>query len=75
MGKTFVAFQKENISSWHDIVSALAIFDPSNVPSTDSFQFPTYVKKSIAVSLYHYWTDIFSQKVSSHTQTVGYNVP
>ena len=40
----FVALFKENISSrfaTHDIGSALAIFDPRNVPSTDSSQFPT----------------------------------
>ena len=44
----FVALLKGKISSrfaTHDIVSALAIFDPHNVPSTDSFQFTTYGKE------------------------------
>ena len=52
----FVALQ-ENISSQfatHNIVSALAIFDPHNVPSTDSSQFPIYGKKSIDVLPNHY---------------------
>ena len=56
MGTPFVALLKENISSrfaTHDIVSALAIFDPRNVPSTDSSQFPTYGKKSIEALLNH----------------------
>ena len=75
MGTPFVAFLKEIISSRHDIVSALAIFDPCNVPCNDSSQFPTYGKKSIAVSLYHYGTDVLSHKGSCHTQSVGYNVP
>ena len=44
----------------HDIVSALAIFDPRNVPSTDSSQFPTYRKKSIAVLLSHLGRDKFA---------------
>ena len=50
VGTPFVVLLNENISSWfatHDIVSALAIFDPRNVPSTDSSQFPTYEKKLI----------------------------
>ena len=54
---------KENISSWlatHDFVSALAIFDPRNVPSTDSSQFPTYGKKSSEVLLNHYGNDKFA---------------
>ena len=38
----------------HDIVSALAIFDPRKVPSTDSTQLPSYGKKSIEVLLDHY---------------------
>ena len=59
----FVALLKENISSrfeTHDIVSALAIFDPHNVPSSDSSQFPTYGKKSIEVLLNHYGNDVFA---------------
>ena len=53
----------ENISSLfatHDIVSALAIFDPGNVPSTDSSQFSAYGEKSIEVLLYHYRKDKFA---------------
>ena len=56
VGTPFVALQK-NISGQfviHDIVSALAIFDPYNVPSTDSYQFPTYGKKSIEVLLNYF---------------------
>ena len=52
MGTPLVAFLKENISSrfaTHDIVSALVIFHPRNIPSTDSSLFPTYGKKSIEV--------------------------
>ena len=59
MGTPFVALHKENISSWfvtHD-VSALVIFDPHNIPNTDSSQFPTYGKKSIEVLLNHYRKD------------------
>ena len=59
----FVTLLKEKISSrftTHDIVSALAIFDPRNVPSTDSSQFPTYEKKSIEVLLNHYGKDKFA---------------
>ena len=41
-------------------MSVLAIFDPCNIPSTDSFQFPTYGKKSIEVSLNHYGKDKFA---------------
>ena len=62
VGTPFVALQK-NISGQfviHDIVSALAIFDPYNVPSTDSYQFPTYGKKSIEVLLNHYGKDKFA---------------
>ena len=57
VGTPFVALLKENISSrfaTHDIVSAVAIFDPRNVPSTYSSQFPTYGKKSIKIFLNHY---------------------
>ena len=59
----FVALLMENISSrfaTHDILSALAIFDPHNVPSTDSSQFTTYGKKSIEVLLNHYRKDKFA---------------
>ena len=41
-------------------MSALAIFDTCNVPSTDSSQFPTYGNKSIEVLLYHYGNDKFA---------------
>ena len=41
-------------------MSALAIFDPCNVPSTDSSQFPTYGEKSIEVLLNHYGNDKFA---------------
>ena len=60
MGTPFVALLKEIISSRfasHDIVSALAIFDPRKVPSADSAQLPTYGKKSIEVLLDHYGKD------------------
>ena len=44
-GNPFIACLKENISSWfhssHDVVSALSIFDPRNIPSTDSAHFST----------------------------------
>ena len=56
VGTPFVALLKENMSSrfaTHDIVPALAIFDPRNIPSTDSSQFPTFGKNSIAVLLSH----------------------
>ena len=59
----FVAHLKENISSrftTHDIVSVLAIFDPRNIPSTNSSQFPTYGKKSIEVLPNHYGKDKFA---------------
>ena len=67
MGIPFVALLKENISSrfaTHDIVSALAIFDPRNIPSTDSSQFPTYGKKSIEILLNHYEKDKFALTLS-----------
>ena len=57
MGTPFVALLKENISSWfatHDILSALAIFDPHNISSSSSSQFPTYGMKS------HYRKDKFA---------------
>ena len=63
VGTPFVALLMENISSWlatHDIVSALAIFDPRNIPSTDSSQFLSYGKKSIKVLLNHYGKDEFA---------------
>ena len=63
LGAPFVALLKENITSLfatHDIVSALAIFHPRNVPSTDSSQFPTYEKKSIEVLLNHFGKDEFA---------------
>ena len=63
MGTPFVTLLMENISSrftTHDIVSVLAIFDPRNIPSTNSSQFPTYGKKSIEVLLYHYGKDKFA---------------
>ena len=62
VGTPFVALLKENISSWFatHIVSALAKFDPRNIPSTDSSQFPTYRKKSIEVLLNHHWKDTFA---------------
>ena len=41
-------------------MSALAIFDPRNISSTDSSQFPTYGKKSIKVLLNHYGKDKFA---------------
>ena len=41
-------------------MSALAIFDPLNIPSIDSSQFPTYGKKSIEVLLNHYGKDDFA---------------
>ena len=60
-GAPFVALR--NISSQfaiRDIVSVLAIFNPHNIPSTDSSQFPTYGKKSIKVLLNHYGKDKFA---------------
>ena len=63
MGTSFVALLKENISSrfvTHDIVSAQAIFDPYNVPNTDTSQFTTYGKKSIEVLLNNYRKDKFA---------------
>ena len=63
VGTPFVALLKENSSSRfanHDIVSALAIFDPRNVPSTDSSQFPIYGKKSIEVLLNRHGKDKFA---------------
>ena len=62
-GTPFVALLKENISSrfaTHDIVSALAIFDSRNIPSTDYSQFPSYGNKSIEVLLNHYGRDKFA---------------
>ena len=52
-GTPFVALHKENISSCLQLMifSALAIFDPCNIPSTDSSPFPTYEKKSIDILL------------------------
>ena len=50
VGTSFVVHLKENIWSKfasHDIVPALAIFDPRKVPSADSAQLPTYGEKSI----------------------------
>ena len=50
VGTLFVPLFIENISSLfstHDIVSALAIFDPRNVSSSDSSQFPMYVRARI----------------------------
>ena len=57
VGTPFVALLKENISSLFatlGIVSALAIFDPRNIHSTKSSQFPTNGKKSIEALLNHY---------------------
>ena len=57
VGTPFVNFIKENISNRfasHDILSALAIFDPRKVPSPDSSHLPTYGKKSIDILLDHY---------------------
>ena len=58
----FVALLRKpsNRIATHDIVSALAIFDPCDVPSSDSSQFPTYGKKSIEVLLNNYWKDKFA---------------
>ena len=70
MGTPFVAHPKENISSrfaTHDSVSALAIFDPRNVPRTDSSQFSTYGKKSIEVLLNHYVKDKFALTLNEET--------
>ena len=41
-------------------MSALAIFDPRNIPSTDFSQFPTYGKKSNEVLLNRYKKDRFA---------------
>ena len=63
VGTPFVTLLMENISSrftTHDIVSVLAIFDPRNVTSTNSSQFPTYGKKLIEVLLNHYGNDKFA---------------
>ena len=60
MAKPYVSHLKENISSRfvsHDIVSALAIFDPRKVPSADSAELPTYGRESIEVLLNHYGED------------------
>ena len=48
VGTPFVALHKENISSryaTHNIVSALAIFDPRNLTRIDSSQFPNLWKE------------------------------
>ena len=53
VGTTYVAFLKGKISSRFgtcDIVSALAIFDPRNIPSTDSSKFPTYGRSQLSFS-------------------------
>ena len=63
MGTPVVALLKENISSLfatHGIMSALAIFDPLNIPSINSSQFSTYAKKSIEALLNHYGKDEFA---------------
>ena len=50
---------------------ALDIFDPRNVPSTDSSQFPTYGKKLIEVVLNHYGKDKFALTLNDEeTETV-----
>lgn len=57
VARPYISHLKENISSRfesHDIVSALAIFDPRKVPSADSLELPEYGKKSIEVLLDHY---------------------
>ena len=38
-------------------MSALSIFDPQKVPSTDSVQLPTYGNQSISVLLEQFGTD------------------
>ncbi|XP_065892412.1 zinc finger MYM-type protein 1-like [Dysidea avara] len=60
VGTPFVALLKQNISnrfSSCDILSALAIFDPKKVPSSNSSEFSTYGKKSIEILLHHYGTE------------------
>ena len=60
VGVPFITHLKGNISSRfasHDIVSALAVFDPRKVPCTDSTQLPTYGKTSIEVLVDHYGKD------------------
>jgi hypothetical protein len=61
VAKPFIVKLKDNISSRfassHDVVSALSIFDPRNVPSTDSTLLPTYGDESIDVILAHYGKD------------------
>lgn len=56
----FITTLKENISNRfraHDIVSALAIFDPRKVPSANSTQLSTYGNKSVELLLHHYGQD------------------
>ena len=78
----FVALLKENISSrfaTHDSVSGLAIFDPHNVPSTDSSLFATYGKKSIKILLNHYGKDKFAltlnEEETAKTAVISPEVP
>ena len=62
LGTPFVASIRKTFQAGLQllILSALAIFDPRNIPSTNSSQFPTYGKKSIEVLLNHYRKDKFA---------------
>ena len=61
IGSPFIACIKTNISNRfasHEIVSALSIFDPRRVPSTESDKLPTYGNRSIEVLLDHFGKDM-----------------
>ena len=65
VAKPFIAHLKDNISSRFssssDVVSAMSIFDPKKMPSSDSPDLPQYGKNSIGTLLSHYGTDKPSQ--------------
>ena len=54
MGKPFIRFTKDNISSWFrssskDVLSAFSIFDPKKVPSLSTHELPLYGDSSIQI--------------------------
>ena len=75
VGTPFLAFVKKNISSRHDIVSALAIFDPCNIPILILPNFPLMERSQLR--FYSTTTGqrgFLSQRWLSF-RNVGYNIP
>ena len=67
VAKPYIARLKENISSRfsssHNVISALAIFNPQKVPRSDSASLASYGNESVKVLLDHYGQDKAAQTV------------